>query len=333
MENPHPLRAGCIRVADTVLFEFVAVGVMGAALALTAWRKRGFVMFVTLAMFVVTGLEFLFKPAGLCTFPDLSWRFIYLGEPLQYYRLFTSLFVHDACGGAHIVGNAFTLILLGYPLEEKIGWKLTAVIFFLTGIVGALLSSAFVLAVQDPVWSNAYAFGASGSIFGLIAYFAVRYPREQVWAPLIVIIARVPISIAAVAALVLQALILTQISSPFVGQLPWPSVLAHVTSFGVGMIITRVPGLRSADTPKERAFHLDLSPLRELVVKPAEKMEVEAIIKEDIPEVAQAKLESFMKRARCPKCQGVLELRGKGITSDCGWSLEFGRRPAGAPRK
>src|SRR5690349_24217478 len=57
-------------------------------------------------------------------------------------------------------------------------------------------------------------------------------------------------------------------------------------------------------SPQERAFHLDLSPLRDLVVKPADKLEVEGIIKEDIPEVAQAKLEAFVKRARCPKCQG-----------------------------
>ena len=54
-------------------------------------------------------------------------------------------------------------------------------------------------------------------------------------------------------------------------------------------------------------------------------------LKEGIPEVAQAKLEAFVKRARCPKCQGVLALKGRKLVSDCGWSLEFGRRKAPEP--
>jgi hypothetical protein len=66
------------------------------------------------------------------------------------------------------------------------------------------------------------------------------------------------------------------------------------------------------------------------VAKPADKLEVEGIIKEDIPEVAQAKLEAFARRARCPKCQGVLQLKGRKLTSDCGWAMEFARR-ASAP--
>ena len=222
-------------------------------------------------------------------------------------------------------------VLLGWPLEEKIHWKLMMAVFFLTGVIGAVLSSFFVLATQDPVWITATGYGASGSIFGVIGYFAARYPNEQVLAPLVVILARVPVWVAAMAALFIQAVVLMQITTPFTPQLPWPSVLAHVSSFVIGMALTKVPLLRSADDPRQKAFHIDLSPLRELVVKPSDKMEVEGIIKEDIPEVAQAKLESFVKRARCPKCQGVLELKGRKLTSDCGWALEFGRRAPSKP--
>lgn len=322
-------------MADTVLLEYAAVGVVAAFLVAVAVRKRGFVLFATLAMFAVIALEIIpgALPRGGHAFPDLAWRYTYLYEPLQWYRLATHLFVHDAQAAAHIVGNVFTFVLLGWPLEEKIGWKLTMAIFFVTGIVGAILSSAFVLGIQDPVWANAIGYGASGSIFGLIGYFAVRYPHEKVLAPLVFIIARVPVTVAAVVALFIQAFVLLQIPNPVTGSLQWPSVLAHMTSFVVGMAITRVPGLRSADSPKERAFHLDLEPLRALAVKPADKMEVEGIIKEDIPEVAQAKLESFVKRARCPKCQGVLELKGKKLKSDCGWSVEFERRKSAEAAK
>lgn len=302
---------------------------VAALLVAVAVRKRGFVLFAVLAMFAVMAIQLI--PGALETadhaFPDLAWQFGMLFQPLEYYRLATHLWIHDARVPAHIVGNVFTLVLLGWPLEEKIGWKLTMTVFFITGMLGAVASSAFVIATQggDPMWLRANGYGASGAIFGLIGYFAARYPREQVYAPLIVVLARVPVSIAAAFALLVQALILMQISNPFIGQLPWPSVLAHVVSFVIGIAITKVPGLRSADSPKERAFHLDLTPLRELVVKPADKMEIEAIIAEDIPEVAQAKLEGFLKRARCPKCQGVLALDGRKITSDCGWEVKLER--------
>jgi hypothetical protein len=226
------------------------------------------------------------------------------------------------------VGNVFTFVLLGWPLEEKIGWKLTMAIFFITGVLGSVVSTLVILATGDPLWINAYAIGASGSIFGIIAYFAVRYPNEKVWAPILVIFMRVPVAIAAVAALAIQALILMQVNNPFVGQLPWPSILAHVTSFAIGMLATKVPGLQAADTPGERAYHLDLSPLRELAARPGDKTEVEAIIAEDIAEVAQVKLEAFVKRAHCPQCKGALTLKGRKLTSDCGWSVEFARRPS-----
>jgi len=322
-------------VAETVAFELLAVAAVAILLGALFVRKRGFVLYATLAMFAVMALQV--TPGALApgarAFPDLAWRYSYLTQPLEWYRLPTHLFVHDASSAAHIVGNVFTFVLLGWPLEEKIGWKRIMAVFFITGIVGALISSAFVLALNDPLWSNALGYGASGAIFGVIGYFAVRYPQEKVYAPLIVVLARVPVSVAAAFALLVQAIILMQISNPFIGALPWPSVLAHVTSFVVGMVATKVPGLRAADSPRERAFHLDLSPLRELAVKPSDKMEIEGIIREDIPEVAQAKLDAFVKRARCPKCQGVLELKGKKLASECGWSLEFERRKADARSK
>lgn len=317
-------------MVDVVYFEAASVAVMVAAVAFAALRKRSFVLFATLGMFAVAGIALLpgARPSGLCYMPDLAWRYLYLFEPQNWYRLFTHLFVHDSCGGAHIIGNVFTLVLLGWPLEEKIGWKRTAAIFFLTGAVGAVLSSLFVVALEDAYWLGAAGFGASGSIFGLIAYFAVRYPQEKVYAPLLFIFARVPVSVAAVVALAVQALVLMQVNSIFVGQLPWPSVLAHVSSFVVGMFAVKIPGLRVEDNPRETAGHLDLSRLRDLVVKPADKMAVEEIIAEDIPEVAQAKLESFLVRARCPRCGGEVRLKGRKLVSDCGWSVTFQKRRA-----
>ncbi len=318
-------------MTELEIVEAITVAVIVATIAFVVWRKRNFVLVTTLGLFVIVGLEFLFHPrppnsAEICTFPGLSWQFGLWDQPLEWYRIVTSLFLHDACKAEHIVGNAFILVLLGWPLEQKIGWKLTMIIFFLTGIVGEVFSTALYLVSGDTLWMNANILGASGSIFGIIAYFAVRYPQEKVWAPLIIIIARVPIAIAAIFALIVQALILLQINSPFIGQLPWPSIMAHLMSFGVGMIATKIPGLQADESPNAPAFHLDLSPLRDLAVKPADKMEAEAIVAEDIPEVAQVKLEAFVKRAPCPQCGGPLVLKGRKMESDCGWSVSFERR-------
>jgi membrane associated rhomboid family serine protease len=310
-------------LAELEIAEVLSVAIMVAIIAVTVWRGRNFVLICTLGLFAITGVGFVFHPPQVCTLPDLAWRYTFIDKPLEWYRLFTSLFLHDACGAGHIIGNAFTFVLLGWPLEQKIGWKLTMAIFFITGVLGSIVSTFVVLATGDPVWTQAYAIGASGSIFGIIAYFAVRYPHEKVWAPILVIFMRVPVSVAAVAALAIQAVILMQITNPFIGQLPWPSVLAHVTSFGIGMLATKVPGLQAADTPGQRAFYLDLSPLRDLAVKPADKMEVEGIIAEDIPEVAQVKLEAFVKRASCPQCGQALELDGRKLKSTCGWGVTF----------
>jgi membrane associated rhomboid family serine protease len=319
-------------VSTVELAQALCVAIMAAVIVATAWRKRNFVLFATLGLFAVTGVEFLFKPPGACTLPGISWEFGLYDKPAEWYRLVTSLFLHDACGAGHIVGNAFTFVLLGWPLEEKIGWKLTMAIFFITGVLGSLVSTALVVAYGDPTWLTVPVIGASGSIFGIIGYFATRYPHEKVWAPIVVMFLRVPVVVAAVAALAVQALILMQVNNPFIGQLPWPSIAAHVTSFGIGMLVTRIPWLRAPDSPSDRSYVLDLTPLRELAVRPADKTEVDALIAEDIPEVAQVKLEAFVKRAHCPRCQGPLVLKGRKLESDCGWSVTFDKRPIRRPR-
>jgi membrane associated rhomboid family serine protease len=315
-------------VADLQGADVVALALMAATVAVTVWRKRNFVLFATLGMFAVTGLELVARPAGSCTLPGISWTFGYFDQPAEYYKMFSSLFLHDACFAGHIVGNAFTFVLLGWPLEGKVGWRLTMAVFFITGVLGMVVSTALVVSYGDARWLDRPVIGASGGIFGVIGYFATRFPRERVLAPILIILARVPVAVAAVAALAIQALILAQVENPFLGApLPWPSIAAHVTSFGIGMLITRVPWLRAPDTPTERSFTLDLAPLRDLAVKPADKTEVEAIIAEDIPEVAQVKLEAFVKRAHCPQCKGPLVLKGRKLESDCGWSVTLAKRP------
>ena len=89
----------------------------------------------------------------------------------EYYRLFTSMFLHF--GFSHLMNNMLTLGLLGWQLELEIGTIKFAVIYLLSGLGGNVLSGLYEVRVEDYAVSA----GASGAIFGIIGallYVAIR---------------------------------------------------------------------------------------------------------------------------------------------------------------
>ena len=76
----------------------------------------------------------------------------------QYYRLFTSMFIHANL--FHILFNMYALYLLGSQAEGFFGKGKFLVIYILSGISGSLLS---ILLNQGAV-----SVGASGAIFGIL---------------------------------------------------------------------------------------------------------------------------------------------------------------------
>ena len=86
----------------------------------------------------------------------------YYGE---YYRLITSMFLHVNI--MHIAFNMLALWQVGLVLESRLGKFKFAVIYFLSGISGGLLSAY----MNEPM---AFSVGASGAVFGLFgAYVAI----------------------------------------------------------------------------------------------------------------------------------------------------------------
>lgn len=86
----------------------------------------------------------------------------------QYYRLFTSMFVHVDI--LHIIFNMYALYILGSQAESFFGKAKYLVIYILSGISGSLLS---ILLNQ-----NTASIGASGAIFGVMGallYFGYNY--------------------------------------------------------------------------------------------------------------------------------------------------------------
>ena len=79
----------------------------------------------------------------------------------EYGRILSSLFLHSDVN--HIFNNMVILFFLGAMIEKEIGHIRYAIIYFLSGIGGNLLSLAVKLITQDFVGS----IGASGAVFGL----------------------------------------------------------------------------------------------------------------------------------------------------------------------
>ena len=88
---------------------------------------------------------------------------------LELYRLITSIFLHG--GFIHLLCNMYSLYVIGPQLESFFGKVKYTIIFIGSGIIGNMLSMAF---LQDTFVSV----GASGAIFGLLGallYFGYHY--------------------------------------------------------------------------------------------------------------------------------------------------------------
>lgn len=77
------------------------------------------------------------------------------------YRMLTSMFLH--ADAEHLVSNMVVLYYVGEIVEKRIGHLPYAVIYFLSGIAGDVVSMAYEL------WSGQYvsSVGASGAVFGI----------------------------------------------------------------------------------------------------------------------------------------------------------------------
>lgn len=86
----------------------------------------------------------------------------YITEGHEYYRMFTSLFLHF--GISHLLNNMVMLGALGGNLEQEIGKIRFVIIYFISGLGGNLLSLWLDIRAGESVVSA----GASGAIFGLM---------------------------------------------------------------------------------------------------------------------------------------------------------------------
>jgi rhomboid protease GluP len=95
-------------------------------------------------------------------------RILVDGGSGEWWRVVSSMFLHGSID--HVLGNVIVLFIVGMACEHAFGGARTALIYFTSGITGALVSLA---AGPGP------SVGASGAIFGVIAAVIVVLYRHQ----------------------------------------------------------------------------------------------------------------------------------------------------------
>lgn len=101
----------------------------------------------------------------------------------QYWRLFTSMFLHF--GLQHLIGNMIALLFLGNILERRLGKLRYLGVYLMSGMCAGVVSCLYEyyqyssqLVVEDAMVVSA---GASGAVFGIIGalIFLVIFRRKK----------------------------------------------------------------------------------------------------------------------------------------------------------
>ena len=86
--------------------------------------------------------------------------------------IFTSMFLHG--GWLHLLGNMLFLFVFGRSIEDRFGHLKFLVIYFLSGLGGALLHIVLNAGSRLP------SIGASGAIAGILGAYLVSFPNARI---------------------------------------------------------------------------------------------------------------------------------------------------------
>lgn len=284
----------------------IAVLVVVAAAVATAayswWKQSMFSVFVSLAC-IVTMLV-LYLPD-----PDNRYEVLYqlafqpgdLMDPARLTTVLTSMYTHDVDGISHIFFNLLVLFLIGMPFEERIGTRRYILIYLVSGLVGTFVFALF-------RWdANVIAFGASGSISGVIGAFVRLYPHEKM-SLLFLPSLTFPMWVAGLGFLALQ--VLYAMGSYGIAY------EAHLGGMLAGMLIA--PVLVKTPIHKRVKRMISQSSLRKLAKTPELKAILRRIEDEDVPDVRSAWIEQFVSKARCPHCGSPLKVTKESVVCEKG---------------
>lgn len=147
-----------------------------------AIKQRGMIAWIALINIIIFIYTFFFAPELIKQYA-LSYSKISAG---MGYTLISYMFVHANL--LHITLNTFGLLFFGYNMEKEFGAAPTAMVYVVTG----LMAGAVYILTSKP---TGMVVGASGAIFGLMAYLTLLRPWKITPMPFLV---PMPIALATV---------------------------------------------------------------------------------------------------------------------------------------
>ncbi|MFQ6106399.1 MAG: rhomboid family intramembrane serine protease [Thermoplasmata archaeon] len=289
-------------------FSFIAVAVVLGGIIFSVSRRVSFSLVMAAVIAVVFVVKVVESPLVISPLTlDLGFQPVHLTSLERSYTLFTSMFLHATF--LHLIFNMMALIFIGPLLEERIGTLRFAAVYLASGIIGALAFG--IIHINE----TAIVIGASGAISGILGAFAALYPREKI-SMLYVLIPLPPMRIPYLVALiiVIETLFALDPRSHTAQE-------AHLAGLAGGLFFGPLVMRIGPHPEKER--YLILTGLRQLAVNDDLRAILGRIEDESLEDVRRAWLERFVHKARCPECGGPLRVRGRGIYSDCGWSVKI----------
>jgi len=234
---------------------------------------------------------------------------MYLESPeFGLLTLISAMFMHG--GPMHLLMNMLILILMGVPFEDRIGSRAFLRIYFISGIIGSLVTGS--ISVLNETGLETINIGASGAVFGIMGGFALLYPRDEI--PMLlgpIFMHRVPVLLATLVFIGMETLYVGLGTEDGIGH------GTHMASFIAGVFLA--PYFTSK---KEVETNL-LIGLERLVklsgITKKGNYELQMIKDSDEPELVDAWLDKFWELQECPDCGEPVNMQG--VCSDCGKDL------------
>ena len=240
-------------------------------------------------------------------------------EPEHLHRLISAAWLHADL--FHLLGNVLVILLVGVPLEQRLGRGRFLSIYFI-GVLGCIIG--WTLANWES-WT--LCIGASGAAFGLLGCYLACWPRDEIEFPLI-LIRRWPVAWIALFKFALEIMQYPTATSNV-------AHLAHITGF-IACYVLAKPIAKGGLVPigtvdsgpsskggqeaqhkaiKSRMRDLSTDPWEGNLTGPARRTLQRLREEGDEIETRQAWLEQLAEQAQCPVCGGELTTyETEGIT-------------------
>ena len=240
-------------------------------------------------------------------------------EPEHLHRLISAAWLHADL--FHLLGNVLVILLVGVPLEQRLG-RGRFLTIYLIGVLGGNIG--WTLANWES-WT--LCIGASGAAFGLLGCYLACWPRDEIEFPLI-LIRKWPVAWIALIKFALEVMQYPTATSNV-------AHLAHITGF-VACYVLAKPIAKGGLVPigtvdsgpsskggqeaqhkaiKSRMKDMSTDPWDGNLTGPAMRTLQRLREEGDEIETRQAWLEQLAEQAQCPVCEAKLTTQEtEGIT-------------------